>query len=227
MRACVPVFVGRCLCFCVRYSVLRGLCAFVCGCVCSWGAFLRGFGCVEWVLVCVFVPGVCVCSRPGRGELQSIKTRKPRNPGFTNTTPQDERGSGGGGACRLPEWFPCRFVLMRRRRKERSSHTESTRGIRRGYWRGHYRTEFKATAQTLHRHGVSSPVQSVTHTFEHAQLAHKHAHSPSDSRSLPPSLSSSSHRRRACGLLACFSRHLRCGAGRWHERRPDQRGACL
>ena len=86
-----------------------------------------------------------------------------------------------------------------------------------GYWRGPSIPRAIPAHHTLHRHGVSSPVQSVTHPSS-MHSSHKHAHSPSLSRSLPPSLS--------CGLLACFPRHLCCGAGRWRERRPDRRGAC-
>ena len=146
------------MCLWVRVFLV---CVFVC------------FECVFWgvlVFLCVCLPGACVCWRPWQGGLNQ-NTAKPKT-GFTNTTNQDKR-------CRLPKWFLCRFVLIGLRRKERSSRTESTRGILGGYLRGPYRSECKATAQTLHRHGVSSPVHSVTHTLEHAQLAHKHAHSPS------------------------------------------------
>jgi hypothetical protein len=102
------LFVGACVfvcvfaCFCVR----------LCACAvseCSWDVL---------VFLCVCLCPVRACAG-GRGRVASIRTRQNRK----ITTNQGKR------VCRLPEWFVCRFVLMRRRRKERSSRTESTRGI--------------------------------------------------------------------------------------------------
>jgi hypothetical protein len=137
--------------------------------------------------------------------------------------------AGGGAACCYPERVVRRFVLIRGRRKERSVPyrvARGTHGVLPGYSSGYspgysrgthgvlarssrtestgevlpYRVQWQRTKRCTW-HGGVSPVQSVTHTLEHAQLAHKHAHSPSVSRSLRPSL--------PCGLRVLRAAHVR------------------
>ena len=134
------MFVGACVCacFCVR----------LCACAvseCSWDVL---------VFLCVCLCPVRACAG-GWGGVASIRTRQNRK----ITTNQGKR------VCRLPEWFVCRFVLMRRRRKERSSRTESTRGILRGTGVVITVPFSKPPRKRCTWHGVSTLVQSVTHTL--------------------------------------------------------------
>ena len=181
------------------------MCASVC--LCFECVFL-GRSCV---LVCVFVPGACVCWRldfPKRVVRRFVLIRRRRKE--RSVPHRVARGTHGYSRGPHGVLTGIHGVL------EKSSRTESTQGYS-GVLEGPSIPRAIPAHHTLHRHGVSSPVQSVTHPSS-MHSSHKHAHSPSLSRSLPPSLS--------CGLLACFPRHLCCGAGRWRERRTDRRGAC-
>ncbi len=159
-------------CFFVLVSVdlsMRSLRVRLCKCVLVCAYVFRSVREHRCLCVCVFVGCAGVCGvRPGRVCVGCVHF--------------------------CPNRVVRRFVLIRRRRTERSSRTEceGCSGRTQGIPEGSYRIECRATAQRLPRHGVASPYGSRRHIpLEHALMTRAHEYSrPLPFRPpLPPALS--------------------------------------